>query len=196
MDWKNLIPEIQEFKKDHRTKRGIAKKAFIKYKRGLEKFYFLDVITMPKVAGREEDDLLEVAVRDLFKSIGFNSKIPADKANFDVIAKFKELAYYIEVKNGNMPSENDMLQAFKYAGRQGVIKNRILIWNNFKSDQEFDQNRIMDAEINNYGIMTTKELYNGYLKLKAGKISFEKFTLQLQKTGLIKFSSRALKEDL
>ena len=195
MDWKILIPEIVELKKDHKLKRANAKKAFSKYKNGLGKFYFLDVMTTPKEAGREEDDLLEEAISDLFRSIGFNSKIPLNKDNFDVIAKFKDIVYHIEVKNGNMPGENDMLQALKYATRQGVFKGILVIWNNYKTNQEFDKNRTIDAVKNSYGIITTKELYSGYLKLKTNKITFEKFTLQLQKTGLIKYSSRFLKED-
>lgn len=196
MNWKELIPEIISLKKDFIKSRSVTKKNYTNYKKGINRFYFLDIIMQPKKGGRQEDNQLEIAVKDLFNSIGIKSKIPPTKDDFDVISKFKEVNFYIEVKNGNMPSENDMLQALKYGRRQRIERGIVVIWNNNTTDQEFDENRKIDALLNSYSILTTKELFKGYLKLKTNRITFEKFLSQLKKIGEIRFSSKALRESL
>ncbi len=102
----------------------------------------------------------------------------------------------IEVKNGNLPKENEMFQVHKYAMRINHEYLPLIIWNNAKTNQEFDLDRIKDAELNKYGIMTTKQLYKGYIKLKCGRISFDVFLKQIQKTGLIKLSYRSFNVSL
>jgi hypothetical protein len=187
------IPSIDEKLKQYKALRSHAKSAYNKYKSEASKYSFLNVIVLPKILNaREEDDNLEVAVRDLFNSIEIKSIVPSNKDNFDVIAKFKDVKLGIEVKNGNLPGENEMLQVSKYKARAVEAIQGLLIWNDAKG-QGFDSNRIKDAELHNFGIMTTQELRNGYLKLKKGKITFEQFLSHLQKIGLIKFSSRALR---
>lgn len=197
MNWKTSIPEIIDLQNDFKLKRAKAKSAANKFKKKINYYYFLDVIIAPKkTQQRDEDDLLEIAIRDLFNSIGIKSKIPLRKDDFDVKATFKNIQFGIEVKNGNLPSENDMLQAHKYSIRVDKQLHPIVIWNNTTTNQEFDSNRIKDAQLNQYGIITTKELYKGYLKLKMNKITFEIFIGQLQKIGLIKFSSKILRASL
>lgn len=187
------LPEVQEKLKEFKSLRSKAKSAYNKYKRSLPKYQFLNIIILPKILGtREEDDNLEFAVRDLFNSIGIKSYVPTNKDDFDVVSSFKAVRVGFEIKNGHFPTENDMLQAFKYKGRYNEPIHAILLYNNATSNQEFDRNRIKDAEKHGYGIMLTKELHKGYLKLKHGKITFDQFLNQLQLTGLIKFSSRAL----
>lgn len=197
MEIANIIPELRDSLNDYKAKRSAAKSAYNKYKRIRKKYEFLDVIIKVKqyksgIDGRKEDDQLEIAVKDLFNSISIKSHIPKEKDNFDIKASFNEFKWGLEIKNGNLPSENEMFQAFKYSGRSRNEFEPILIWNNSKTNQEFDAKRIEDAVINNYGILTTKELRNGYLKLKANKISLNTFVQQLNKKGLIKYSSKSL----
>lgn len=191
------IPEIQNSLKNYKAKRASAKSAWNKHSRLLKRFYFIEAIVKPKqfsegAEGRREDFLLQTAIKDMFNSIGIKSIVPAELADFDVKASFNGYKWGIEVKNGNMPSENDMLQAHKYAMRTDRTLEPVIIWNNATTNQEFDQPRVIDAEKNKYGIITTKELLIGYLKLKQGKITFAEFIGQLKKTGLIKYSLRAM----
>ena len=197
MNWKNEILEVIELQKEYKLKRSKAKSAYKKFKNKINYFYFLDVILSPKKANnRNEDDLLEVAIKDLLNSIGIKSIIPLTKKDVDIKSKFKRLKFGIEVKNGNFPSENDLFQAHKYAIRAEREYHPLVIWNNTTTNQEFDSSRILDAELNKYGIMTTKELYKGYIKLKRNQITFDNFINQINKSGIIKFSNKSLKTSL
>lgn len=189
MEWRQTIPELREKFADYKQKRSKAKTSYSKYKTALFKFYFLDVIRKVR-KGESDDKNLEVAIKDLFASLGFDSYNPISKADFDVIAMFKKITLGIEVKNGNMVPENDMFQALKYHGRKDDVTHAILLWNNHTTNQNFDKNRIHDAVRHGYGIMTTKSLYNGYLLLKQDKISFDYFLNQLLTTGEIKYSTK------
>jgi hypothetical protein len=70
----------------------------------------------------------------------------------------------------------------------------LIIWNNSKQGHQFDKNRIKDAEINKYGIITTEELHKGFLKVKQDKIPFELFNNMIHQIGLIKFSNSEIKK--
>lgn len=193
------IPELSALLKEYRAHRSRTKSAYNKYKKRLASFYFLDIIIKPKEfqneKGRKEDKELEIAVRDLFNSIGIKSVIPPTTKDFDVKSIFKKIKLGIEVKNGGLPNENEMFQAHKYAIRGGKEYMALLIWNNnkTKNNNDFDKDRILDAELNGYGILTTTHLRKGYIKLKNSKITFEVFFKLLQKKGLIKYTSRSVK---
>ena len=90
-----------------------------------------------------------------------------------------------------------MFQAIKYTNRETNIADilrPIIIWNNAKSNQEYDDYRITDAKRNNYGILTTKELLKGYLKVKNSDINVDQFVELLQQPGLIKYSNSMIKK--
>jgi|GEM_PF-3044067 len=197
MNWKDYIPELSVLLKDYKTKRSKAKSAWNKYQSKSAKYNFLNTIVKPKehssgIEGRKEDDDLEIAIKDLFNSIGIHSVRPTNKNDFDVKSKFSELKLGIEVKNGNLPAENDLFQAHKYAMRINRELEPLIIWNNSSTNQEFDSQRIKDAELSKYGLLTTKELLKGYIKLKSGNISFNQFIKQLKQSGLIKYSAKEL----
>jgi hypothetical protein len=198
MNWKEEIPELTELLIDYKQKRSKAKSAYNKYKSKIEKYYFLDVIVKPKEhktgnEGLKEDADLEIAIRDLFNSIYVESVRPKKKDDFDVKSHFKTFKFGIEVKNtGNVPGENEMFQSVKYKMRLDTTCHALVIWNNSKVKEDFNENRNTDAKNFNYGIMTTEELLNGYMKLKKGAIGFDEFLGQLNKSGIIKFSLKAL----
>ena len=201
MNWKEYIPEIIEANKIYRAKRAEAKRYYNKYKKQVKKYAFLDVITKPKQGTERQDDIdLEIAINDLFNSIGIKSHRPSNQDNFDVISKFKNVRIGIEVKNGGLPGENEMFQAHKYKKRYESDRNEtihaLVVYNNSKTNQEFDNNRIKDAELNGYGIITTRHLETGYFKLKKDRITFDIFLAQLQKIGVIKYSSKALSKSI
>ena len=90
-----------------------------------------------------------------------------------------------------------MFQGLKYKGRKGLLGLNIrviIVWNNSKTNDTFDKERILDSEINDYGIITTDELVRGFIKVKNGNITIDTFHKLLTKSGLIKFSSKKIKE--
>jgi len=194
----NNLPDVIKSLKEYKAKRSAAKSAWNKHKRLVKKYEFLNVLVKAKqykgdsTTARKEDDDLEIAVKDCLNSIGIHSIRPIDKADFDVKSRFDGYKWGIEVKNGNLPGENEMFQAHKYAMRINREMEPLVVWNNAYENQQFNPNHIKDAEINKYGIITTKELVNGYMKLKKGKISFQEFTTELKKHGLIKYSLKAM----
>ncbi len=192
------LPEVSELLKVYKTIRSKAKSAYNKFKRATNYFYFLDIIIKSKQytdkEGGKEDRKFEIAIKDLFNSIGIKSVIPQTKKDFDVKCVFKEIKLGIEAKNGKLPNENEMFQAHKYAVRGNREYLPIIIWNNNgKNRNEFDKEKILDAELNSYGIITTTELRKGYLMLKNDKITFDVFLKILQKKGLIKYTLKSVK---
>lgn len=189
----DLLPEIIALHKEYKAKRSQYKKAYNNYKKAYKKFYFIEQIENPNNQGksRELDELFELAIKDLFNSIGIISKRPPNKDDFDVLSSFKDNHFGIEAKNGaGIPIENEMFQAIKYKKRDNRNLHAIVIWNNHASNQKFDEKRVKDAVANGYAILTAKELIMGYTKLKRGIISFEAFLTQLNKFGEIKFSGK------
>lgn len=191
---KREIPELLLADAEYRKLRNETRKAYYKLKKTESKFSFLDRIVQPRrTTDTKKDDVeLEYAVMHLFESVGFKCTKPPIDGDVDVKVRFKNNYFGIEVKNGSMVSENDMLQPFKYKGLHGEDYHPIVIYNNARSNQNFDNNRIKLAIINNYGILLTSELRRGYIKLKNNKLSFQEFINQLNKSGEIKYSSKAL----
>jgi hypothetical protein len=150
------------------------------------------------ITSKDVDDFeLEDFILQLFQDLTYFTKKPSTKRDLDVIVRLNSRTIGIEVKNGNLPSENEMFQARKYAIRY-LKKNKemhpLIVWNNAKTGQEFDSSRIEDAEGNFYGIITTKELLKGYLKVKQDTIDLNIFDDLINKTGLIKFSNSVIRK--
>ncbi len=187
------IPEIRKVNKEYRDLKRKLNKRRNKVSSLFNKYSFIEEIVSPSM----DDYEIEESVRRLFDDLGYSAKRPNDKRDFDVIASNLGKTIGIEIKNGkNLVGENEMFQALKYAGRhrsKGKVLHPIMIWNNSKSNQEFDKYRIYDSKINNYGILTTKELLKGYLKFKQEKLTFALFDIIISQTGLIKFSISEIK---
>lgn len=188
------IPELLLADAEYRKLRNETRKAYGKLKKAESKFSFLDRIVQPrKTTDTKKDDVeLEYAVMHLFESVGFKCTKPPIDGDVDVKVIFKNNYFGIEVKNGDMVGENDMFQPHKYKGIYDESYHPILIYNNAKTNQKFDGKRIKSAVVNGYGIMLTSELKRGYIKLKNNKLSFQEFINQLNKSGEIKYSSKAL----
>lgn len=187
----NFIPEFVETYSDYREAKRLLNKRRARLSRIFTKYEFVSQLVNPNV----DDFQLEEHVRALFSDLGYTAWRPTENANFDVIAKFKNVVG-IEVKNSNGLAENDMFQALKYAGRHratGTEVHPILIWNNTKSNQSFDKNRKDDALSHGYAIMTTRELLKGYTRVKSGQISFRAFHSMICKSGEIVFSLKGIK---
>ncbi|GET28186.1 hypothetical protein [Prolixibacter sp. SD074] len=188
------IPELIEADSFYRKKRNETRKALEKVKKLEAKFYFLDRIVQPrKDTDTKKDDVeLEFAILDLFKSIGFKCEKPTSDADVDVKAKFKEIYFGIEVKNGKYVGENDTFQPFKHKLLNDDTFHPILIFNNARDRKGWDLPRIKIAVNMKFGLLLASELKKGYLKLKKGKITIGQFITQLQKIGEIKFSRKEM----
>jgi hypothetical protein len=187
------IPEIIKARKEYYSLKKALNKERRKIKSLYEKHSFVTMITSKDV----DDFKLEDYILQLFQDLNYETKKPNDTRDLDVFVSLNSKTIGIEVKNGNLPSENDMFQARKYAIRHLTKSNKsmhpLVVWNNAKIGQEFDSLRIQDAEGNNYGIITTKELLKGYIKVKQGVINLNTFNHLMNKIGLIKFSNSILK---
>lgn len=188
------IKEIKNEIKEYRELKRILKRKRSKICSLTKKYDFITSIQSPEI-----DDLeLEIKILDLFKTIGYKTHIPDNTRDLDGYITFNGDTIGIEAKNSNGIGENELLQAPKYSlrnTRKGIhTKSTILIWNNSKSNQEFDGYRIEDAENFGFGIITTKELVRGFLKVKNGNVTIDTFHKLLIKKGLIKFSSKKIKE--
>lgn len=184
-----ILPDINEAYKIYKKKRSEERKALCKLRNLKAKYEFINTLT--KIGANKRDDIeLEWAVLKLFKSIGFVCSKPISNADVDVKAKFKQFEFGIEVKNGNLVQENDMFQAFKYKNRNCENFHPLVVYNNAKTKQGFDDNRRIDAERNGYTIITTSDLLKGYTKLKNNKISFVEFLNRLVIPGLVTFSRK------
>ena len=187
------IPEFNSLLKEYRQeKRGLFKKKY-RLKQLTKKYRFLENIT-----SKEIDDIeLENEILKLFKIIGYKTHKPINKRDVDCIIYLNNCVLGIEVKNSNYPTENELFQALKYCNRNRTDNFEmfpIVVWNNAKTNQAFDQFRIKDAVINNFGIITTKELVKGFLKFKQEKITKDEFEFIITRTGLIKYSNKSINE--
>lgn len=184
---KTAIKEYRELKKELKRKRT-------KISSLTRKYSFVEKIQSTGIGDFE----LENEILDLPKCIGYKTQQPKGNRDLDGYAKYNGEMIGIEVKNSTGIGENEMFQGLKYKGRndrKGIdTKATLIVWNNAKSNQEFDSFRIQDAEIHKYGIITTKELVKGFLKVINGKVSVQKFHTILTKEGLIKYSNRIIKE--
>jgi hypothetical protein len=196
------IPEVKDQLDKYCEHKRILKKERAKINSLFDKYAFLNQLTNPKKqkSTHDEDIQLEHDILALFKDAGYKTHKPRTNADFDVIAICGTHKIGIEVKNGNLPSENDLFQARKYATRkeetEKIIYHPIIVWNNATTNQEFDKNRILDANLNRYGLLTTNELLKGFIKLKQKTITFDEFNSQIDDVGLIKFSNRAIKKKM
>lgn len=184
---KIAVQEYRELKKELKRRRT-------KLNTLTAKFSFVDMIQSIDI----DDIELENKILDLLKYLGYWTQKPQEKRDFDGYATYNGEMIGIEVKNSKGTSENEMFQGLKYKGRndrRGInTKATLIVWNNTKSNQEFDSFRIEDAENHNYGIITTKELVKGFLKVINGNISVQIFHSLLTKKGQIKFSNKKIKE--
>lgn len=159
-----------------------------------ERYKFLTMIISKDV----NDFKLEDYILQLFQDLKYDTHKPKSTKDLDVIVCLNTNTIGIEVKNGNLPTENEMFQARKYAIRHLRKTNKsmhpLIVWNNAKIGQEFDPSRIEDAEGNSYSIITTKELLKGYLKVKQGIIDLHTFDLLINKVGIVKFSNSIIKK--
>lgn len=189
----NKIPEIKDFKAQYKVlKREINRKR-IKLKSLYEKYSFIQEIVNPNVG----DFQLEDSVEKLFTDLGYKVQKPRTKADLDLFLIHKGNTIGIEVKNDKFVGENELFQGIKYGARHreaGKELHVLVVWNNSKTKQQFDANRISDAKIHKYGILTTEELLKGYLKVKEGKISMDLFNFFVFESGLVKFSNKRIKE--
>lgn len=186
---KKEIPEIKKAYAEYRHQRSEERKSLNKLQKIIKNFSFIDTILKPR-ENKQDDKDLEWAVLHLFESIGFKGIKPESNADVDARVKFKKIEFGIEAKNGDLVGENDMFQALKYKNRTKENYHPILVYNNAKTNQDFDNNRKTDAENNAFTIITTRDLIKGYLKLKNNKITFEQFVSRLQIPGLVTFTKK------
>lgn len=130
-----------------------------------------------------------------------------DKKLADVEITVKDKIILIEAKgiSPDIPTENDCSQISKYIKRKSskFTDNRIFgvfIVNhdnkkffNLRNPNPFDQTRIEDAKISDYGLMTTYDLFKYYLEIKKHTISLNEFENIICKKGLIKYKKMARK---
>lgn len=93
------------------------------------------------ITSKDVDDYkLEDYILHLFQDLNYEAKKPNDTRDLDVLVSLNSKTIGIEVKNGNLPSENDMFQARKYAIRHLTKSNKsmhpLVVWNNAKIGQE------------------------------------------------------------
>lgn len=188
------IPEIIKSRDKYRSLKRNINKERRKIKSLYDKYSFVSMIISKDV----DDYKLEDYILQLFQDLTYDTKKPSTTKDLDVIVNYNIRTIGIEVKNGNLPTENEMFQARKYAIRHLNKTNKkmhpLIVWNNAKTGQEFDASRIEDAEGNSYGIVTTKELLKGYLKVKQGKIKLDTFDNLLNNNGIIKFTNSVIKK--
>lgn len=194
MDWDN-IPEFESRLKEYRKYRNRARKELKKIQKLKEKYYFLDRIIQPRkdTDTRDDDIELEIAVQHLFESIHFNCSKPTINGDVDFRAKFKEFYFGVEVKGGKLVGETETLQPFKHKILHNDTFHPLLIYNNTKHNNSWDDARKKLSIGVKFGLLTTPELRKGYLKLINGKIAWDTFINALNSTGEIKFSNKALK---
>lgn len=187
------IPEIKNARDElRRLKREVNRKR-LKFKTIVKKYEFVIDIISPEI----DDFKLENQVLKLFENLGYDAEQPTSTRDVDGIVKLKDCIVGIEVKNSYQPKENELFQALKYCKRsekKGIIMKPLIVWNNAKTNQNFDQYQIEDAVNNKYGIITTKELLKGFMKVKQGILFAEKFEKIILKPGLITFSNKAILE--
>ena len=117
------IPEIISSLKEYRRLKAVLKKERNNLAKLFDKYNFLAKIFSKTVGDFELEDEIE----KLFKAINYKTDKPEEKRDFDVIVKSKPSDIGVEVKNGNLPAENELFQAHKYATRQnGVYNNKKL----------------------------------------------------------------------
>jgi hypothetical protein len=193
LDKKLIISDIKVSHDRHRELKRLLNKERNKLGVLYKKYRFIDEIVNPSV----DDIELQKFIADLFRELGYLTKQPKETADFDVIIKYNDDKIGIEVKNGRHVGENELFQAKKYASRhktdEDMVLHPLVIWNNTKKNIDFDNNRTKDAIANDYGIMTTQDLLNGYLGVKSGKISFDFFHKNILKRGHIKFSNKQIR---
>ena len=192
----DILLQIPDLKKSHlelrSSKHNLNRKRNM-FKRFLKLYDFVIDIISPTI----DDTKLEYQVIKLFKNIGYKAHKPSNTRDVDGIVKMKTCTLGIEVKNSRFPEENELFQALKYCERnktKGNFLHPIIIWNNAKTNQNFDKFRIEDAINNHYGLLTTKELLKGFIKLKQNKIYLDNFEKIISRTGNIKFSNKAINE--
>ena len=130
------IPDIINARnKYHSLKRALNKERR-KIKSLYEKHSFVTMITSKDV----DDFKLEDYILQLFQDLNYEAKKPNATRDLDVLVSLNSKTIGIEVKNGNLPSENDMFQARKYAIRHLTKSNKsmhpLVVWNNAKIGQE------------------------------------------------------------
>ena len=190
------IGHIKEFQKEiqeYRELKKLLKRKRTKINSLVEKYDFIKATQSIDI----NDFELEIKILELLKDIGYRTTKPSTTRDLDGYAEFNGETIGIEAKNSKGISENDMFQGLKYKGRKGLLGLNIrviIVWNNSKTNDTFDKERILDSEINDYGIITTDELVRGFIKVKNGNITIDTFHKLLTKSGLIKFSSKKIKE--
>lgn len=191
---RNSIPEYNVALKEYKKHRNLARKKLAKLKKIDEKYYFLDRIVEPrKESDSKKDDVeLEIALQHLFKSIQFKCTKPIIDDDVDFRARFKDLYFGIEVKNGNLVGENDTFQPFKHKVMHDDTFHPMVIYNNAKHNDKWGDVRAKIASKVEFGLLLTTELKKGYLKLVNGKIDWEIFLDILGKNGEVKFTNKEI----
>ncbi|NOZ47288.1 MAG: hypothetical protein GXO79_10990 [Chlorobi bacterium] len=185
------IPEIKKYSLEYRTTKRQLNRKRQKLLKLIEYYTFIEDI----ISNNIDDIELEFSVFRLFKSLGFKVSKPKSTRDIDVIVKTATNLIGIEVKNSSLPAENELFQAKKYTERHkdsGKLMHPIIVWNNAKTNQNFDSYRIKDAKLNYYGLLTTRELLKGFMKIKKGKLTIKNFTKIINSNGLIVFSNKAI----
>src|ERR1035437_8701490 len=169
---KYTIPDIKKALDDYKNLKRQLNKKRSKLKALFEQYKFAEDIVNSNCKSRE----LETALVKLFNDIGFKAKQPKNQRDLDIFIQTRINLLGIEVKGGSTLRENEIFQVHKYAQR---IRNEkpewsihpILIWNNAKNKNDFDQYMIKDALLNEYSLMTTLELQKGFILVKQNKIT-------------------------
>lgn len=100
------------------------------------------------------------------------------------------------------PKEHDCHQVNKYVLRRHALHPNKRVFGIFVTNHDnsisdfkkrnptpFDKLRVKDAELSKYGITTTIQLFNAFIKFKTGQLTFNDFDKKLHSIGLIKFDS-------
>jgi hypothetical protein len=194
------LPEVKQLLDTLRLHKRTIKKLRTKLNSTRKENQFLiDILD------KEQHDPLEIAVKIFLKKIGYGNTVKHlnKRKNHDLMFEINNIVTLIEVKGkklGGNPSDEDCHVISRYMTRylqDNPDKNvkGIFVLNHHCAEKDiakrdkncFSPQQIKDAENDNYGLITTLDLYNAYIKVKNNEMTFYEFDTKIHETGLIKF---------
>ncbi len=199
------LKSLQSILKEHREKKKLVSRLKNKIDREAAKYSFLQSML------EEKGDELVPYVKTFFKSIGYRkvkemdferNKTGNNRAE-DIGIFYDDQLIVCEITsgetNGNPPDTKCIKVAAYKSNAQSIYADKtihgLLIINSWWKERDlskrnktpFSASQISTAQNMGYGLTTTKQLVNGYIKLKNKEITFDQFHDKLISKGLIVF---------